>query len=97
MRLRDLELRDASRMLEWMHDEDVIKNLRTDFRTLELKDAEHFIIQSKKACENIHKAIVSDENEYMGTVSLKQIDYKKGNAEFAITVCRDAMSKGYSW
>ena len=28
MRLRNLELKDASFMLEWMHDESVVKNLK---------------------------------------------------------------------
>ena len=33
----------------------------------------------------------------MGTVSLKDIDRKEQNAEFAITVRKTAMGKGYSW
>lgn len=33
----------------------------------------------------------------MGTVSLKHIDYVNGNAEFAITVCKEAMGHRYAW
>lgn len=31
MRLRNLELKDAPFMLEWMHDESVVENLRGRF------------------------------------------------------------------
>lgn len=47
--------------------------------------------------ENIHLAIATDADEYMGTVSLKDIDRKEQSAEFAITVRKSAMGKGYSW
>ncbi|MCI8418118.1 MAG: GNAT family N-acetyltransferase [Lachnospiraceae bacterium] len=97
MRLRELEMKDASRILEWMHDKNVTKDLKTNFSVLKLEDAEKFILQSRDKHINIHKAIVSDEDEYMGTVSLKEIDCNNGNAEFAIVVHRDAMTRGYSW
>lgn len=97
MHLRTLELRDASKMLEWMHDDTVTHDLYTNFSTKTLKDAEEFINASKNDKQNINLAIASDQNEYMGTVSLKHIDYENGTAEFAITVCRDAMGHGYSW
>ena len=45
--------------------------------------------------KNIHLAIVSDEDEYMGTVSLKNVE--DASAEFAITVRKSAMGRGYSW
>ena len=46
MKLRKLELKDASQMLEWMHDEDVIKNLQADFLSKTLKDCQEFIVSS---------------------------------------------------
>lgn len=97
MKLRNLELKDAPYMLEWMHDEDVIKNLKGNFKEKTLLDAESFIIASKDKEKNIHLAIVTDEDEYMGTVSLKCIDRNNNSAEFAITVRKCAMSRGYSW
>ena len=33
----------------------------------------------------------------MGIVRLKHIDYINGNAEFAITVCKEAMGHRYAW
>lgn len=97
MYLRELKSKDALLMLEWMHDKDVTKDLSTDFSRKTLDDAIGFINNSKVDKDNIHFAIVNDEDEYMGTVSLKHVDYKKRTAEFAITVRKCAMGKGYSW
>ena len=97
MRLRDLELKDAPLMLEWMHDENVVEKLRGNFKEKTLQDAEKFILSSVNKKKDIHLAIVSDEDEYMGTVSLKSIDRSNNSAEFAITVRKSAMGRGYSW
>lgn len=97
MHLRRLELTDAPRMLAWMHDDSVTQDLYTDFSSKTIGDAEAFIIASKQDTGNLNLAIASDYNEYMGTVSLKHIDYGRKTAEFAITVCKDAMGHGYAW
>lgn len=95
MNLRQLKLEDASLMLAWMHDKDVTSHLRADFASKTLQDAENFIRLSWEDKKNIHLAVVSDEDEYMGTVSLKHIE--DGSAEFAITVRKEAMGHGFSW
>lgn len=95
MYLRKLELKDAPLMLAWMHDESVTDKLRTDFASKTLQDAESFIKYSWEDNDNVNLAIASDEDEYMGTVSLKHIE--NGSAEFAITVRAEAMGRGYSW
>lgn len=95
MYLRRLELKDAPLMLAWMHDKNVTDNLRTDFASKTLHDAEDFIRQSWEEGNSVHLAIASDTDEYMGTVSLKHIE--ENRAEFAITVRSDAMGRGYSW
>lgn len=97
MILRELNVKDAPLMLEWMHDKDVVKNMSSNFESKTLDDAIEFINNSKKDKKNLHLAIVNDEDEYMGTVSLKKIDYTRMTAEFAITVRKCAMHKGYSW
>lgn len=97
MKLRGLELKDAPLMLEWMHDESVVKNLRGNFKEKTLADCEAFILASADKKSDIHLAIVSDEDEYMGTVSLKNVDRSNNSAEFAITVRNSAMGRGYSW
>lgn len=95
MLLRKLELKDAPLMLAWMHDKSVVEKLRTNFASKTLSDCEAFIKASWDDKQNINLAIVSDTDEYMGTVSLKHIE--NGTAEFAITVRAEAMGKGYSW
>lgn len=94
MHLRELRIEDAPLMLEWMHDENVVGKLRTGFMSKTIDDCIGFI-NSSLSDSNIHLAIASDEDEYMGTVSLKNIE--DGTAEFAITVRSKAMKKGYSW
>ena len=90
MRLRKLELKDAQYMLEWMHD----KNCRQLEKTL--GEVESFIRTSwEQTNDDLHLAIVSDEDVYMGTVSLKHIS--EDSAEFAITVRSVSMGHGYSW
>ena len=81
-------------MLEWMHDKSVTAMLRDDFTSKTIEDCKAFI-KSSISESNIHLAIVSDTDEYMGTVSLKNIE--EGSAEFAITIRTKAMRRGYSW
>lgn len=95
MHLRKLELKDAPHMLAWMHDESVTKDLRANFASKTLADAEDFIKASLEGGADLHLAVASDEDEYMGTVSLKHIE--EGSAEFAITVRSEAMGRGYAW
>lgn len=95
MNLRNLEAKDAPLMLSWMHDANVTGMLRGNFSTKTLADAEAFIAASRTDADNLHLAIVSDADEYMGTVSLKHI--AGGSAEFAIAVRSEAMSRGYAW
>lgn len=95
MKIRKLAIKDASLMLEWMHDDNVTRMLKGDFASKTLEDAERFIRASWTDEDNLHMAIVSDEDEYMGTVSLKFIE--DNTAEFAIAMRTCAMGHGYSW
>lgn len=95
MKLRELELKDAPLMLEWMHDTSVVEHLQTNFSEKTMDDCIRFITESRKNQEkNIHLAIVDDNDVYQGTVSLKNIN--RGFAEFAITIRSCAMGKGIS-
>lgn len=94
MRLRKLEQKDAPFMLEWMHDLAVIGNMQADFTNKTLADCVNFINLSQTSIDNLHLAIVDDDDCYMGTVSLKNID--KSSAEFAIAIRKIAMGKGFS-
>lgn len=81
-------------MLEWMHDPDVVQYMRRDFASKTIEDCLQFIQAANYSEEDLHCAIVNDEDEYMGTVSLKHI--REGKAEFGITVRSCAMGKGYA-
>ncbi|MDY3745764.1 MAG: GNAT family protein [Lachnospiraceae bacterium] len=97
MYLRKLKVKDAVPMLEWMHDEDVVKNLAADFMNMTLESCMKFI-ETANADESItlHRAICTDEDKYLGTISLKNISGKDSNAEYAIVICSEAMGKGVS-
>lgn len=94
MKLRKLLPKDAPLMLEWMHDPDVVQHMRRDFASKTIEDCLQFIQAANNSEEDLHCAIVNDEDEYMGTVSLKHIE--DGTAEFGITVRSCAMGKGYA-
>ena len=94
MNLRKLELKDAPFMLEWMHDESIVKHLRANFATKTIDDCKTFIAEAADPSHDLHLAIVDDHDTYMGTVSLKHIT--SSSAEFAIIVRKVALGKGYS-
>lgn len=96
MNLRELKLEDAPKMLEWMHDDNVTKYMDTSFLEKNIEDCHSFISESRNKEKNYHLAICKDDNNYIGTVSLKNIDRINKNAEFAMTVCSDAMGQGYA-
>ncbi len=79
-------------MLEWMHEPAVVEFMRADFASKTLADCEAFIEASRQTEENLHLAVVNEEDAYLGTVSLKQI--KNGRAEFGITVRSCAQGTG---
>lgn len=94
MYLRKLEKKDAKYMLEWMHDESVVENMQANFASKTMEDCQRFIENCKQENNNLHMAIADEKDEYQGTVSLKNIT--DTDAEFAITVRKSAMGKGYS-
>ena len=94
MKLRMLKIKDAPFMLEWMHDDFVVHDMKTNFAIKTLEDCISFIKMAQDTKENLHLAIVDDTDTYMGTVSLKHIT--QTSAEFGITVRKCAMGKGFS-
>lgn len=97
--IRELELRDLPYMYEWMHDESVTANLQADFASFSIEKVEGFIkgaMEQTDESENLHYAIVDEEDNYMGTISLKNINRKDKNAEYAIVTRAIAHGKGYA-
>lgn len=102
MYLRRLEKKDAPLMLEWMHDESVVEFLSANFAAMTIENCYGFIEKSNEQLDrfenitDIHYAIADSNDEYMGTVSLKHINHLEKDAEFAITIRKTAMGKGFS-
>lgn len=96
MNLRKLKTEDAPLMFEWMHDENVTKFMNRDFAHMTLEDCQEFIAQSQTDSPSIHRAIVDDNDIYMGTVSLKNVNSDRKDAEFAIIIRKEAMGKGFA-
>ena len=95
VKLRKLDKRDVFYMLEWMHDSDTKKIFQTDFSKVSENDAIKFIKTSYND-ENQHFAVVDDEDEYLGTISLKNINEINKNAEYAISMRKCARGKNIS-
>lgn len=92
--IRRLEHKDAEFMLEWMHDkEDVRKAFRYPFEESTMESVTKFI-DSSFSDANRHFAIVNEADEYLGTVSLKNISYENKSAEYAIVVRKAARGTG---
>lgn len=94
--LRDLKEKDAPLMLEWMHDKNVCSYLGKDFAHMTLEHCRSFIRDAQSDERNRHFAIVDAADEYMGTISLKNIDYENLRAEYAVSCRTKAMGKGFA-
>lgn len=82
-RLRPLEEKDAVGMLEWMTDPAITRFFRFDGTKMTLESCKAFISESGKQPNCRHWAIVNGNDEYLGTISLKEI--RDGEAEYAIS------------
>lgn len=94
MKLRKLKVKDAKFMYEWMTDYECNRNFRFDPQKITLKSCENFIETSIQDKENLNLAIVNENDEYLGTISLKNINYNDLNAEYAISVRKNFHGTG---
>lgn len=95
IKLRSLEIKDAPLMLEWMHDKEVTHYLKLDGDNATMESVVAFIKNASQNTEkNLHYAIVDENDTYLGTISLKNIDKEKSEAELAIVLHRNSMGKG---
>ena len=95
MKIRELQVKDANLMLEWMHDPKVNIYFKQNFNEYTIDKIINFIEMSNNDKLNKHFAIVNDEDEYMGTISLKNIT--DTDAEYAITLRSVTQGKGYGY
>lgn len=101
MRLRALNKKDAEGMLEWMKAPQIYRFFRFDPDSINMESVLQFIDNADVQLKNrssVNMAIVNEEDEYLGTISLKNIDYSSLNAEYAISLRSMAQGKGIaSW
>ena len=95
MKLRKLKLKDADYMLEWMHDDTIVDGFNRNFLAMTMESCVALINDSISEKE-ISLAVVDDDDTYMGTVSLRNINNVDKCAEFEIIVRNVAMQKGYA-
>ena len=93
-KLRPLQPKDADRMVEMMHDAQTIRYLQIGGPNYTKETALRFIEHSSNESENLHRAVVDSNDVYQGTISLKNIDPEKMDAEYAISMHPDVQGKG---
>lgn len=93
MKLRKLEYKDIPFLLEWMHDEDLVKVFQHNFKNETENSQKKFIDNSFNKKTRTY-AIVDENDEYLGSVSLKEIDYETSQAEYAICLRKKCQGTG---
>ena len=74
IRIRKLEEKDIPFMIEWMQDEELTKNLQADFKKIANYKSQLEFINNSISDSSKNFAIVDDNDEYQGSISLKNID-----------------------
>lgn len=92
--LRPLQTKDAARMVEMMHDALTTRYLQIGGPDYTEETALRFIASTADESGSIHRAVVDQDDVYQGTVSLKNLDMDKKEAEYAISMHPDAQGKG---
>ena len=92
--LRALEEKDAPFMLEWMTDPDITRFFRFDASKVTLESCLAYIEQANTQSGAVHFAIADETDEYLGTISLKDIDPENKCAEYAISTRKKAHGTG---
>ena len=96
--LRRLEEKDAPFMLEWLSDPDITRGFRFNTGGFTMESVLNFINESQNMDKNVNFAVAESENdEYLGTISLKNIDFDAKSAEYAVALRKKAQGKGYGY
>jgi len=72
-------------MLEWMHDPSIVCFIWFDAMSMTEEKCLEYIRTANSDDNSKHFAIADENDEYLGTISLKNIDYEKKEAEYAIS------------
>ena len=94
IRLRLLQAKDAPFMYEWMTDPSITVFFRFDTSKISLESCLAYIGKALDDPNTLHFAIADEDDEYLGTISLKDIDQEKSQAEYAISTRKKAHGSG---
>lgn len=94
--LRELRLEDAPYMYEFIEDKDISANFLYTRYPNSIEGLEKFILNSIGDRNNVHFAIESEKQEFVGTISLKNINYIDRNAEYAISIRKKFWGQNYA-
>lgn len=76
-------------MLEWMHDPEINRWFRFDAASVTEERARNFIAGSFTETSR-HYAIANDDDNYLGTISLEDIDRENAHALYAVSLRPEA-------
>ena len=93
IRLRKLEEKDIPGMLEWMHDPDAYRWFRFNAEEMTPERVRNFIANSFTETAR-HYAITDETDEYLGTISIEDIDRENSRAMIAYSLRSCARGKG---
>lgn len=96
IKLRELRIEDASIIAEIFSDEDTMKNFIHTRYPKSIESFEEFIKNSWGNKDNIHFGVANEDSEFVGVVSLKEVDYVSGTAEYAIALRKKFWGMGYA-
>lgn len=94
MRLRKFKGADVGGILGWMHDDRVNCFFEKDFASFTERDVLKFIDSTKDETVDFHRACVDENDCYLGTVSLKNIDIVSKKAEYAVCFSKESHGTG---
>ena len=89
IKLRELRISDVERMYEFLSDPDVSNSYVFSRAPVSRERLVDFVRSSWYESGNVHFAISGDDDEYIGTVSLKNINYVDRTAEYAIMIGKE--------
>lgn len=92
--LRPLNEKDAERMVEMMQDAQTTQYLQIGGPDYTRETALRFIASTADESASVHRAVVDENDVYQGTISLKNLDLNKKEAEYAISMHPQAQGKG---
>ncbi len=93
IKLRRLEKKDVPFILEWMKDDELNQFFRFDAKTITEQTVLNFVENSFSDISKNY-AITLDDDEYLGTISLKEINQKDKSTEYAVALRKKAIGKG---